>query len=136
MPLAPLALSVTGLSTLVLSWTYGMWSFGAPGAGLMPATASVLLICASAAEIRFVARKSWSFDRRVLAHAAALILLPFASLLLGMLAALAVYVVVILFVIERLPLLKTVIIAGLATGGCWLLFEKLLAVPLPKPLFP
>ena len=65
----------------------------------------------------------------------ALILLPFASLVLGMLAALAAYVVAMLYLVERRPLVNAAAIAGLATVGCWLLFEKLLSVPLPKPLF-
>lgn len=135
MPIAPLALSVVGLSTLVLSWIYGLWSFGSPGPGLMPAAASILVICASAAEILLPAPQTWTLNRRLLAHATALILLPFASLVLGMLAALAAYVFVVLCFVERLPPLRAVTVAGLATGGCWLLFQQLLSVPLPKPVF-
>jgi hypothetical protein len=52
-----------------------------------------------------------------------------------MLIALATYVVAVLYVIEGRRLLSAAGIAGLATAGCWLLFEKLLSVPLPKPLF-
>ena len=135
MPLAPLILSLTGLSAIVLSWMYGLWSFGAPGPGLMPAAAGVLLVCASAADFRLAAPQPPTISRRLLAHAGALILLPFASLVLGMLAALAAYVVAVLYVIERRPLVGTAAIAALTTVGCWLLFEKLLSVPLPKPLF-
>jgi putative tricarboxylic transport membrane protein len=135
MPLAPLILSITGLSAIVLSWMYGLWSFGAPGPGLMPAAAGVLLVCASAADLRPAAPKPPALSRRLLAHAGALILLPFASIVLGMLAALAAYVVAILYFVERRPFVSAASIAALATGGCWLLFEKLLSVPLPKPLF-
>jgi putative tricarboxylic transport membrane protein len=135
MPFGPLILSAVGLGAIAMSWTYGLWSFGSPGAGLMPAAAGALLVCASAAEIRLAAPRWPTFSRRLLAHAGALILLPFASLGLGMLAALAAYVVAVLYVIEGRRLLSAAGIAGLATGGCWLLFEKLLSVPLPKPLF-
>jgi putative tricarboxylic transport membrane protein len=135
MAIAPVILSVVGLAAVALSWMYGLWSFGSPGAGLMPAVAGLLVICASAADLRLGAPQPWTFSRRLAAHAAALIVLPFATLVLGMLAALAAYVVVILFVVERVRLLSTAIIAAIAVGGCWLLFEKLLSVPLPKPVF-
>jgi putative tricarboxylic transport membrane protein len=135
MPFGPLILSAVGLGAIAMSWTYGLWSFGSPGAGLMPAAAGALLVCASAAEIRLAAPRWPTFSRRLLAHAGALILLPFASLGLGMLVALATYVVAVLYVIEGRRLLSAAGIAGLATAGCWLLFEKLLSVPLPKPLF-
>ena len=135
MPIAPIVLSVVGLSAVALAWTYGLWSFGSPGPGLMPAAAGVLLVCASAADFRRIAAPSSALNRRLLAHAAALVLLPFASLVLGMLPALALYVIVILYLVERLRLRNALAVAGLATVGCWLLFEKLLSVPLPKPLW-
>jgi putative tricarboxylic transport membrane protein len=135
MPLGPLILSVVGLGAIALSWMYGLWSFGSPGPGLMPAAAGALLVCASAAELRLAPLKPRAPGRRLLAHAGALIVLPFASFVLGMLAALAAYVVIILYIIEQRPLLTAAAVASLATAGCWLLFEKLLSVPLPKPLF-
>jgi putative tricarboxylic transport membrane protein len=135
MPIAPVVLSIVGLSAVALAWTYGLWSFGSPGPGLMPTAAGVLLVCASAADFRRIAAPSWTFDRRLLAHAAALVLLPFASLVLGMLPALAAYVIVILHLVERLRLRNALAVAALAIVGCWLLFERLLSVPLPKPLW-
>jgi putative tricarboxylic transport membrane protein len=135
MALGPLILSIVGLGAIAMSLVYGLWSFGSPGPGLMPAAAGALLVCASAAELR-VAAPSWpQFGRRLLTHAGLLILLPFASLVLGMLAALAAYAIVVLYVIERRPLPEAAAVASLATAGCWLLFEKLLSVPLPRPLF-
>ena len=135
MALAPLILSLVGAAAVALSWTYGFWSFGSPGAGLMPAAAGVLVICASAADLRQVSQTPVALSRRLLAHAAALMVLPFASLVLGMLVAMAAYLVVVLYVIERLRLRNALLIAALTTTGCYLLFEKLLSVPLPKPMF-
>lgn len=129
----PIALFILGVAAVVLSWMYGLWSYGAPGPGLMPATAGVLVVCASVADIRGTAARSWTFSRRLLAHAAALTALPFASLVLGMLLALAIYLFVILHVVERRRLPNAVLIAILVTAGCYLLFERLLSVPLPKP---
>jgi hypothetical protein len=101
----------------------------------MPAAASMLLVCAGAADVRLVALKRWTPSRRLLSHILALVALPLASLALGMLAALAVYAIVVLFLVERLSLRTTVGITVLAIGGCWLLFEKLLSVPLPRSFF-
>jgi putative tricarboxylic transport membrane protein len=135
MAFAPIILSLTGLGAIVLAWGYGFWSFGSPGAGLMPAIAGVIVICASATDIRGAGLKSWTLSRRVTAHLAALIALPFATLALGMLAALAVYLLVILTLVEHLRLRNAVLVTALAVGGSYLLFEKLLSVPLPKPPF-
>ena len=135
MALAPIILSLTGLAAIALAWGYGFWSFGSPGAGLMPAAAGIIVICASVADMRRSQLTSWMPSHRLLAHVAALIALPFATLALGMLIALAVYLCVVLCVIERLRLWNAVLVTVLAVAGCYLLFERLLSVPLPKPLF-
>ena len=135
MAFAPIILSLTGLGASVLAWGYGFWSFGSPGAGLMPAVAAIVVICASAADVRSERLKSWRPSRRLSAHLAALIALPFATLALGMLAALAVYLLVILTLVEQLRLRNAVLVTALTVCGSYLLFEKLLSVPLPKPPF-
>jgi putative tricarboxylic transport membrane protein len=135
MAFAPIILSLTSLVALAFAWSYGFWSFGSPGAGLMPAVAGAIAICASFADIRRTRPTSWTLSRRLTAHLAALIALPFAALALGMLAALAVYLLGILYLVEHLRLRNAVLVTALTVGGSYLLFEKLLSVPLPKPPF-
>ena len=55
--------------------------------------------------------------------------------LIGMLPALALFIFAVLYFIEGLAALHATAIAGVAVVGSWLLFERLLSVPLPKPLF-
>lgn len=136
MPLTPLLLCFTGAGAVVLALSYGLWSYGSPAAGLMPAAAGTLLVLASAGDVRIGTPSRFAPRRRLLAHILALLLLPFATIVLGMLAALAVYLFVVLGLVERLALRHAVLITALATGGCWLLFERLLSVPLPRsPVF-
>jgi putative tricarboxylic transport membrane protein len=130
-------LSVAGITALVFARQYGLWSFGAPGAGLMPAVAGTLLLLASLADLRpatgarGAARIAW----RPLGYIAGLVLLVPLTPLVGLLPALAVFIFGMLHFIERVTLTRAAVIAVATVAGSWLLFERLLSVPLPKSMF-
>jgi putative tricarboxylic transport membrane protein len=134
--IGPALLSLVGGIALVFAREYGLWSFGAPGAGLMPATAGALLLVASVIDLRFSAGRgqrpviAW----RPLSYIAGLASLVPLAPLIGLLPALAVFIFAVLHLVERLPLLRATAVAGGAVVGSWLLFERLLSVPLPKSL--
>ena len=54
---------------------------------------------------------------------------------LGLLPALAVLVYAILHFIEHVTLSRAAAITAATVTGSWLLFERLLSVPLPKSMF-
>ena len=132
----PVLLSMAGVAALLFAREFGLWSFGAPGAGLMPAVAGALLLLASLADLRPVKGSHRpAFAWRPLSYMAGLAALLPLTPLIGLLPALAVLVFAILHFIERVPLTRAVVIAGATVAGSWLLFERLLSVPLPKSMF-
>jgi putative tricarboxylic transport membrane protein len=135
--IGPALLSLIAIAALVLAREFGLWSFGTPGAGLMPTAAAALLLIASLADLRMPAdRRRWpALAWRPASYMVGLVSLVALTPLIGMLPALAVFIFAILYFIERLAALHATAIAGVAVVGSWLLFERLLSVPLPKPLF-
>jgi Tripartite tricarboxylate transporter TctB family len=131
--IGPALLSLVGVVALVFAREYGLWSFGAPGAGLMPATAGALLLVASVIDLRFSASQGRpAIAWRPLSYMAGLVSLLPLTPLIGLLPALAVFIFAVLYLVERLPVLRATAVAGGAVAGSWLLFERLLSVPLPK----
>ena len=127
---------MTGVAALLFAREFGFWSFGSPGAGLMPAVAGTLLLLASLADLRPVkGPHRMALAWRPLSYMAGLLALLPLTPLIGLLPALAVLVFVILHFIERVPLTRAVVITGATVAGSWLLFERLLSVPLPKSMF-
>ena len=103
----------------------------------MPAVAGTLLLLASLTDLRPAKgphhrpERSW----RPLSYMAGLIALVPLTPVIGLLPALAVLVFGILHFIERVTLSRAAIIAVATVAGSWLLFERLLSVPLPKSMF-
>ena len=130
-------LSIIGIVALAFAREFGLWSFGAPGAGLMPATAGALLLVASLLDLRIARdQRQWpAIAWPTLSYMAGLVVLVPLTPLIGLLPALAVFIFAILYFVERLALHRAAAIAGVAVAGSWLLFERLLSVPLPKPMF-
>jgi len=135
--IGPALLSFAGVVALVFAREFGLWSFGAPGAGLMPATAAAILLVASLADLRFQpGQPRWPvLAWRPASYMASLVLLVPSTPLIGLLPALAVFIFVILYFVERLTALRATAIAGGGVAGSWLLFERLLSVPLPNSMF-
>ena len=135
--IAPTILLIVAIVALVFAGEFGLWSFGTPGAGLMPAAAATLMLCASLADLRVPADlRRWPvLAWRPASYMVGLVALMALTPLIGMLPALAVFIFAILYFVECLAALHATAIAGVAVVASWLLFERLLSVPLPKPLF-
>ena len=135
--IAPALLSAVGLAALFSAHELGFWSFGEPGAGMMPAIAGGLLLAASLADFRSHATTQDISvpGRRVASYLVALVLLVPLTPLIGMGPALAVFAFGILRFVEHVATLRAAILALAMAAGSWLLFERLLSVPLPKSMF-
>jgi hypothetical protein len=134
--IAPALLSLLAISAAFIAAGYGLWAFGAPAAGLMPMAAAILLLAASLAALRWeIPRLVWPQGAwRKASYIGGLLLLVPAISLLGMLGALGLFCFALLYGVERLPLARSAAIAICAMMGSWLLFGRLLSVPLPKPM--
>jgi putative tricarboxylic transport membrane protein len=134
--IGPVLLSMAGVAALLFAREFGLWSFGAPGAGLMPAVAGTLLL-ASLTDLRPAKglHRRPEFAWRPLSYMAGLLALIPLTPVIGLLPALAVLVFGILHFIERVTLSRAAVTTGATVAGSWLLFERLLSVPLPKSMF-
>lgn len=135
--LGPLALLALAGVALFIAWDYGLWSFGAPGAGLMPTLAATLLavtgLLALVEKQKPTTDDEGEFDpRRLACYLAALVALIPGILAVGMLPALGVLILLCLRLAERMSWRSALVIAVCATSGSWLLFERLLQVQLPR----
>lgn len=133
----PLLLATLALAALFLGRNYEIWSIAGPGPGLLPAVGGTILLVASLASIRREAEEKFFSpqSRLVAGYVAGLLALPPAVFLVGMLPAMAIFTIVVLLVFEKLRTRPVLIIAAANMLGSWILFEKLLGVSLPKPLF-
>jgi len=134
--IAPALLSLLAISAAFIAGGYGLWDYGAPAAGLMPLAAAILLLAASLAVLRWeMPRLVWPQGAwRKASYIGGLLLLVPAISLLGMLGALGLFCFAMLYGVERLRLTCSAAIALAAMMGSWLLFARLLSVPLPKPM--
>jgi|GEM_PF-2423343 len=140
--LGPLALAAASIAALSIGQSYEVWSFGAPGAGLLPCIAAALLLVTSlltlreraAADAEPVAGNKVS-SRKVVGYGVGLLLLPPAILVLGMLPALGLFVLVLLRAAEGARWRMAIAVAVTSTALSWLLFVRLLRVPLPGSVF-
>ena len=134
--IGPALLSLVGVVALVFARDFGLWSLGSPGAGLMPAIAAALLLMASLADLRIGAdQRRWPvLAWRPASYMGGLALLVPLTPLIGLLPALAVFIFGILYFVERMAALRAAVMASATVAGSWLLFERLLSVPLPKSM--
>jgi tripartite tricarboxylate transporter TctB family protein len=136
--IGPFVLACSAALALYLGRGLEIWSFGAPGSGLLPTVTALILLGASLA--------SFSRERqgeaapggnlpRAAGYAAGLVAIPPAVMLLGMLPTLALFTALILRLMEGLRMSTVILITSASVLGNWLVFDKLLHVALPKPLF-
>lgn len=129
----PVALAVLAVAALVAAYGYGLWEFGAPGAGLMPCLGATLLLIASV----FVFREKQSAAGddvhvgRIAGYGGGLLLLPLAVSVVGMLPALGLFILILLRLAEGVRWRAAVAAAVISSAAAWLLFGHLLQVPLP-----
>lgn len=137
--LGPLALAAASIAALAIGQSYEVWSFGAPGAGLLPCVAATLLLVTSLLVLREGPRADAepepTDDRKVGGYVIGLLLLPPSILVLGMLPALGLFVLVLLRAIEGARWRTAIAVATASTVLSWLLFVRLLHVPLPGSIF-
>jgi hypothetical protein len=136
---------------------YGLWSDGNPGSGLLPLIACVLLVVLSlldlssrwravdpagragttaAQSLGAAPEPSTSVPEpamwhRVAAYGAALLGFAFGMDVVGFVPASVVALAVAVRFGEGRDMWRAVAVAGAGTGFAWLLFAKLLSVPLP-----
>jgi hypothetical protein len=143
-------LALAAAAALAFVWAaYPLWAFGQPGPGLLPAMAAALVLvatlsaivtqwragAAAAAPRELAEAVAAPASRKVLVYAAGLVALLPAIALLGMLAALGLFVLLILRFVERAGTALAVAVAGGSVATSWLLFEVLLRVSLPQPVW-
>ena len=130
----PALLTVVGIIALLFAREFGLWTYGSPGAGLIPAIAASLLIAASLSDIRFsAASNSWhGLIRKPLCYIIGLLAVVLLTPLAGLLPALALFIFAILYFVESLSAVRAGALAAISVAGSWLLFERLLSVTLPR----
>jgi len=133
----PLALVALASVALFLAWDYGLWSFGSPGAGLMPSLAAIMLAATSLLALGDKPTAEPVEDEepdpgRLARYAIALVALVPAILVVGMMPALGLFMLLCLRLAERMSWRSSLTIALCGTAASWLLFERLLQVPLPR----
>jgi hypothetical protein len=145
---AALTLAVTAVVALVIAHDYGLWSFGSPSAGLMPCLAAAGLLVTSLLALRerrpatdaeategAPATEEPTAKARLFGYGVGLLVLPPAIVVLGMLPALGLFVLVLLRAAERARWRTAIMAAAASTALSWLLFVRLLHVPLPSSAF-
>jgi len=131
--LAATAFVAAALAALWMAWDWGLTEFGAPGAGLFPALAALLMgVAALLAALRPAVAPEATDTRRLLAYFAAVV--GFALLLqpLGTTAAVALLFLLLLRGLERMPWRLVLPVTAGAAAGVFLLFDRVLQVPLPR----
>lgn len=125
---------------LVMSYRYELWSVGEPGSGLYPFSVSALLALVSILLVAGALRRSpRSADvggdrRRLLAYLAALAGFAVGFPLAGHVLTTAAAFLFLLLAVERVGWRRAVWVTIASVAGSWLLFERLLGVPLPRGL--
>lgn len=130
-----LLLAIPAAAAIVYSLLhYSLWSFGMPGSGLMPLVGGAIVLFACGV-IAIIERSGMPLPQLGLAPVAymmAFILQLLLSGPLGLLPALAIISIVLLRFVERMSVMHSVMVGVLVSGGSWLLFQRLLMVPLPE----
>ncbi|MCC7275662.1 MAG: tripartite tricarboxylate transporter TctB family protein [Alphaproteobacteria bacterium] len=130
-------LAIAGAAAAWAGWRYGLWSDGEPGAGLLPgaAGAAVAVFAGTEALSPGADAPPPQAVRRLLGHGAAILAFAPALEVVGTIPAILLLFVGTLRWVERLPWRVVVPVAAGAALGSWLVFERLLDVPLPRGLW-
>lgn len=132
----PILLAAFALVAIIVARSYPLWSDGGLGSGLMPTVGAALVLVSSIASMLIGARENREAQntRKLASYLVALIALPIGTSVLGMLPALAIFAVTVLFLVERLPLTHAALIAAASMAFNWLVFQRLLQVTLPRAM--
>lgn len=134
--ITPLLLGLVALPAIFFAFGFGVWSVGQPGSGLVPLIGAGLLLIGAAGSV-LAPTPSAEDDEppellRQAGYMGGLLALPPVTILTGMLPALALFTLSILYFVERMSVSKAISITLASGVGAWLLFERLLSVPLPR----
>lgn len=137
---ALIALAAVAIGGLWSALRFGLWDFGAPGSGLLPAAGCLVMMAGLAAvawqeRARLAPRMSVFSDLRPLVPIGIITAIVPVTLLVGMLPALGLASVAVLTLVESENLWRAGSIALGIAAGAWLLFARLLNVPLPPTPF-
>jgi putative tricarboxylic transport membrane protein len=131
-------LAAIGIASAITAWRLGLWQAGAPGPGLFPLLAALMLFGTS---IGAAMQRPGDLggaepaDRtRLLRYALAMLAFAIAFGLLGVVLATFGFVVGVLRGIERLRWSQALAVAALLAALSWIVFRQLLGVPLPAGL--
>jgi putative tricarboxylic transport membrane protein len=132
--------AAAGLAGLAFGIRYGLWESGSPLAGFFPALAGAMLLLfgtlSAAHEWRWPAPPDEANPApqrgRVLGYLAAVFGFAFLLEPLGAMLAIALMFLWLLAAVERLPWRVVLPVTFGATLSAWLLFDRLLQVPLPR----
>ena len=130
----PFLLAAFALVALVVAWPYPLWADAQLGSGVMPTIGAGLVLVSSIVCMLLGSPEDREPQnrRKIANYIVALVALPVGVAVLGMLPTLAVFAVVMLLLVERMPLGKALLIALGAMAFNWLVFQKLLQVALPR----
>ncbi len=128
-----------GIYGLILSSRIPMGRWNEPGAGVFPLIISILL-CISGILMFFAAREKVEMDWRAIVKQQwtpfRVVVLTTGFILalnpLGYVVTASLYMFLLLFWVSRYKLWIAAGLAILVGAGSWYIFEKILAVPLPK----
>jgi putative tricarboxylic transport membrane protein len=124
-----------GLFAIVSGWRFGVWEGSEPGPGLLPSLAGASLSLFAGWSL-FVAPPAASEGQVFLPRLAGYVvgLLGFGLLMkpLGAIVVIVLLFLWILGIVERLAWQRVLVITVCASAGAWLLFDRLLGVPLPR----
>lgn len=131
-------LAAIGIASAVAALRLGLWQASAPGPGLFPFLAALMLLGTSigaAMQCPGDLDNAEPADRtRLLKHALAMSAFAIAFGLLGVVLATFGFVVGVLRGIERLSWSRALAIAAALAVLSWIVFRQLLGVPLPAGL--
>jgi hypothetical protein len=130
-------LALIAIASAVVALQLGLWRAGAPGPGLFPFMASVMLFVTSiaAARERVDTADRPTIDRkRLLRHSIAISAFAAGFAVLGAWFATFAFMTGVLRGIERVGWLKALGVGAAFAAFAWLVFRQFLGVPLPTGL--
>jgi putative tricarboxylic transport membrane protein len=114
-------------------WAWGFTDFGTPGPGLFPALAAGLMGASALLALRHRAPKPGETDwLRLFAYVVGAFVFPLLLEPLGMTAAVVLLFLLLLAGLERMRWRVVLPVTAGAAAGSFLLFDRLLQVPLPR----
>jgi putative tricarboxylic transport membrane protein len=138
MRLSSACLGAIAFAAAIVALRLGPWHAGAPGPGLFPLLAALMLLGTSMGAGLQSLQGSNDTERadrgRLLRYAAAISAFAFAFILLGAALATFGFIAGVLRGIERRRWSHALAIAAALAGLSWLIFRRLLGVPLPAGL--